>query len=103
MDLHHGNGVETAFYQTSAVFTYSIHKYESGFYPGTGGQESVGEGRGLGFSVNIPLKDGATDATLQQVELGFCFVTLFQLTGVGNILWKVSIVDFSLTLYHIIR
>ena len=67
VDLHHGNGVEAAFYQTSAVLTYSVHKYESGFYPGTGGLESVGEGKGLGYSVNIPLKSGASDRTLAQV------------------------------------
>ena len=68
LDLHHGNGVESAFYHTPNVLTYSLHKFEAGFYPGSGDVDSIGEGRGRGYSVNIPLKDGASDHTLKQVR-----------------------------------
>ncbi|KAL5256491.1 hypothetical protein ACHWQZ_G011659 [Mnemiopsis leidyi] len=74
LDLHHGNGVESAFYQSSAVLTYSVHKYETGFYPGGGGVDSIGEGKGRGYSVNIPLRNGADDTTLTRVRV--CFVHL---------------------------
>ena len=34
LDLHHGNGVEEAFYYTEKVMVVSFHKYHPGFYPG---------------------------------------------------------------------
>ena len=34
LDLHHGNGVEEAFYYTDKVMVVSFHKYQPGFYPG---------------------------------------------------------------------
>lgn len=40
----------------------SFHKYGDYFFPGTGALHDKGEGRGRGYSVNVPLKDGATDA-----------------------------------------
>lgn len=56
-DIHHGNGTQRAFYDDPAVLYISLHRYENGkFYPGTkyGGLDKVGEGKGEGFSVNIP-------------------------------------------------
>jgi histone deacetylase 1/2 len=35
IDVHHGDGVEEAFYTTDRVMTFSIHKYGD-FFPGTG-------------------------------------------------------------------
>ena len=35
IDLHHGDGVEEAFYTTDRVMTVSFHKYGE-FFPGTG-------------------------------------------------------------------
>ena len=61
LDLHHGDGVQEAFRHTDSVFTVSFHKYEAGFFPGTGALEEVGLGKGAGCCVNVPLKDGITD------------------------------------------
>ena len=35
IDVHHGDGVEEAFYTTDRVMTVSFHKYGE-FFPGTG-------------------------------------------------------------------
>jgi histone deacetylase 8 len=56
-----GNGVENAFAFTPHVLTLSLHKYEPGFYPGSGGLSDVGLGRGRCYSVNVPLRDGVRD------------------------------------------
>lgn len=56
-DIHHGNGTQRAFYDDPRVLYISLHRYENGkFYPGTkyGGLDKVGEGKGVGFSVNVP-------------------------------------------------
>lgn len=53
-----GNGVENAYNFTPKVFTLSFHKYETGFFPGTGSLEDVGIGRGKFHAVNVPLKEG---------------------------------------------
>ncbi len=52
-DVHHGNGTQDLFYKDPGVLFLSVH--QSPFYPGTGGVMEVGEGRGLGFTVNVPL------------------------------------------------
>ena len=36
IDIHHGDGVQEAFYLTDRVMTVSFHKYGSYFFPGTG-------------------------------------------------------------------
>ena len=60
-DLHHGDGVQDAFYGTDKVMTFSIHKYESGFFPGSGSIKEIGFGKGKYFSINLPLHDGIQD------------------------------------------
>lgn len=60
IDIHHGDGVEEAFYTTDRVFTVSFHKY-GGFFPGTGNLDDIGIGRGKHYAVNVPLQDGITD------------------------------------------
>lgn len=62
IDVHHGDGVEEAFLTTDRVFTLSFHKFGGGFFPGTGDVENIGHGRGRGYAVNAPLRDGITDA-----------------------------------------
>lgn len=59
-----GNGVENAFSYSKKVFTLSYHKYEPGFYPGTGNLDDIGHGNGRGYTCNIPLKEGVSDETL---------------------------------------
>lgn len=69
LDLHHGNAVEDAFSHTDKVVTFSIHKQEFGFFPGTGDIADTGTGvRGKYHSINMPLSDGVTD---QQYSLVF--------------------------------
>lgn len=62
IDVHHGDGVEEAFYTTDRVMTFSIHKYGD-FFPGTGHISDTGAKDGTGFSVNAPLNSGITDET----------------------------------------
>ncbi|XKL65554.1 hypothetical protein PGB90_008974 [Kerria lacca] len=61
LDIHHGNGVENAYNFTQKVFTLSFHKYESGFYPGSGDVHDIGIGKGKFYTVNVPLKEGIND------------------------------------------
>ena len=63
IDIHHGDGVEEAFYLTDRVMTLSLHRYGDHFFPGTGDLGDVGERRGRGYSVNVPLREGTDDAT----------------------------------------
>ncbi|AFM98024.1 histone deacetylase domain-containing protein [Encephalitozoon hellem] len=60
IDVHHGDGVEEAFYTTDRVMTVSFHKYGD-YFPGTGMVTDIGLAKGKGYSVNVPLKDGIDD------------------------------------------
>ena len=66
IDIHHGDGVEEAFYTSDRVMTLSVHmhriteKWE--FFPGTGALEEVGEAQGRGYSVNVPMLEGTSDS-----------------------------------------
>ena len=64
--MHHGDGVEEAFYTTDRVMTCSFHKFGE-FFPGTGSINDIGYGSGKYYSVNCPLRDGITDETYKQV------------------------------------
>ena len=57
IDVHHGDGVEEAFYSTDRVMTASFHKFGD-FFPGTGDVRDVGIKRGKKYAVNVPLRDG---------------------------------------------
>jgi acetoin utilization deacetylase AcuC-like enzyme len=65
IDVHHGNGTQWMFYDDPSVLYISSHQFP--FYPGTGAADDVGAGEGRGFTVNIPLEAGATDADYQLV------------------------------------
>ncbi len=56
IDAHHGDGVQDAFYDDPSVLTISTHERGDRLFPGTGFVEEVGEGVGVGFSVNLPLE-----------------------------------------------
>ncbi|KAI5969874.1 hypothetical protein CANMA_001073 [Candida margitis] len=66
IDVHHGDGVEEAFYTTDRVMTCSFHKYGE-FFPGTGELRDIGVGKGKYHSVNVPLRDGIDDATYKSI------------------------------------
>lgn len=61
IDIHHGDGVELAFYHSNRVMTVSFHKYTGDFFPGTGKLDDNGAGLGKHFCLNVPLQDGITD------------------------------------------
>lgn len=57
IDVHHGNGTESQFYDRSDLLFISLHQDK--LYPLTTGEvTAVGEGAGRGFSLNIPLPPG---------------------------------------------
>ncbi len=59
-DVHHGNGTQHVFEERDDVYYTSIHRFP--FYPGTGAAGEIGEGRGRGFTMNLPMNAGAGDA-----------------------------------------
>ncbi|KAH6689198.1 histone deacetylase phd1 [Plectosphaerella plurivora] len=80
IDVHHGDGVEEAFFSTDRVMTVSFHKYDpTNFFPGTGALEDSGpkneRNPGAHHAVNVPLNDGITDeqyAWLFENVIGKC-------------------------------
>jgi acetoin utilization protein AcuC len=64
LDGHHGDGTQQIFYK-EPILTISLHRYGRGFlgrfYPGTGSITEMGEGKGRGYSVNVPLPEGTFD------------------------------------------
>ena len=67
IDIHHGDGVEEAFYMTDRVMCVSFHKYGDLFFPGTGGLNDIGKNAGKYYSVNVPLRDGIHDDGFQDI------------------------------------
>jgi acetoin utilization deacetylase AcuC-like enzyme len=64
-DVHHGNGTQEIFEADPRVLYVSTHQWP--FYPGTGRADDIGVGDGRGFTVNIPMERGATDADYRLV------------------------------------
>ena len=61
-DVHHGDGVQAAFYDDPRVLTISLHQHPFTLWPGTGYSAETGSGEAEGTSVNIPLPPGTRDA-----------------------------------------
>ena len=55
VDAHHGDGVQEAFFDDDRVLTISVHESGRYLFPGTGFVGEQGQGRGKGYSVNLPL------------------------------------------------
>jgi histone deacetylase 1/2 len=66
IDIHHGDGVEEAFYTTDRVMTVSFHKYGE-YFPGTGDIRDIGAQKGKYYSVNFPLRDGIDDESYENI------------------------------------
>jgi acetoin utilization deacetylase AcuC-like enzyme len=77
-DVHHGNGTQWSFYADPSVLFISSHQYP--YYPGTGAAGDIGSGAGAGFTVNLPLSAGATDADYELVyaKLGLPILEQFR-------------------------
>lgn len=67
-DLHHGNGTQQSFYADPGVLYVSTHQYP--YYPGTGAAEEAGQGRGEGYTVNLPIPAGWGDGEYQELFQG---------------------------------
>ncbi|KAH7924001.1 histone deacetylase [Leucogyrophana mollusca] len=66
IDVHHGDGVEEAFYTTDRVMTVSFHKYGE-YFPGTGELRDIGIGKGKYYALNFPMRDGISDENYRSV------------------------------------
>jgi acetoin utilization deacetylase AcuC-like enzyme len=53
-DVHHGNGTQGIFYDDPTIHFFSMHQYP--WYPGSGSRGETGFGRGLGYTLNVPVK-----------------------------------------------
>ncbi len=73
-DVHHGNGTQNIFYDDPQVLYFSAHR--GAFYPWTGEEQEVGAGKGEGYTVNIPLQLGCSNA---------CFGNAFR-----HLLWPIA-------------
>jgi acetoin utilization deacetylase AcuC-like enzyme len=58
-DVHHGNGTQHIFEEDETVFYFSTHQYPH--YPGTGDESERGIGKGMGYTMNLPLRGGSGD------------------------------------------
>jgi acetoin utilization protein AcuC len=61
-DVHHGDGVQAAFYDDPRVLTISLHEHPATLFPGTGLPDETGTGAGSGYAVNVALPAGTGDA-----------------------------------------
>jgi acetoin utilization protein AcuC len=62
LDVHHGDGVQAAFYRDPRVLTISLHEHPATLFPGTGLASETGSGDGRGYAVNLPLPAFTGDA-----------------------------------------
>ena len=62
IDVHHGDGVQAAFYDDPRVLTISLHEHPATLFPGTGRPSETGGPAAEGYAVNVALPAGTTDA-----------------------------------------
>jgi acetoin utilization protein AcuC len=62
-DVHFGNGTSDIYYEDPSVLYISLHQDPRTLYPGTGFVWQIGEGKGEGYNVNVPLPPGTGDET----------------------------------------
>ncbi|XP_044950775.1 histone deacetylase 8-like [Hordeum vulgare subsp. vulgare] len=64
IDVHYGNGAAEGFYRMDNLLTISLHMNHGSWgpsHPQSGSSDEIGEGRGLGYNLNIPLPNGSGD------------------------------------------
>lgn len=59
-DVHHGNGTQAIFYEDPSVYFVSLHQHP--LWPGTGKVHERGTGPGEGYTLNIPVPPGTSEA-----------------------------------------
>ncbi|MDQ2812155.1 MAG: acetoin utilization protein AcuC [Actinomycetota bacterium] len=62
VDVHHGDGVQAAFWNDPRVLTISLHEHPDTLFPGTGRAAEVGGPDAQGSAVNVALPAGTGDA-----------------------------------------
>jgi acetoin utilization protein AcuC len=62
IDAHHGDGVQTAFYDDPRVLTISLHQHPATLFPFTGLPTETGGPAAEGSAVNVALPAGINDA-----------------------------------------
>ncbi|HUZ51465.1 MAG TPA: acetoin utilization protein AcuC [Streptosporangiaceae bacterium] len=62
IDVHHGDGVQAAFYNDPRVLTISQHEHPRTLFPGTGRASETGGPDAEGSAVNVALPAGTRDA-----------------------------------------
>ena len=62
VDVHHGDGVEAAFWDDPRVLTISLHEHPMTLFPGTGVPGDIGGPGAEGMAVNVALPAGTGDA-----------------------------------------
>jgi acetoin utilization deacetylase AcuC-like enzyme len=58
-DVHHGNGIQSIFYDDPSVLYFSSHR--DPFFPWSGALDEVGTGEGEGYTINVPLATGSSN------------------------------------------
>ena len=61
VDVHHGDGVQAAFYDDPRVLTISLHETPLALFPGTGYPHETGGPNADGMAVNVALPPGTDD------------------------------------------
>ncbi|BGP25074.1 hypothetical protein JCM10295v2_003994 [Rhodotorula toruloides] len=71
IDLHHGDGVESAFFTSPYVLTLSIHLHAPLFFPSSGALDSTGPANskapGRGHALNVALEPGLCEANFKRI------------------------------------
>jgi acetoin utilization protein AcuC len=62
VDVHHGDGVQTVFWDDPRVLTISLHQHPSTLFPQTGWPQERGGAAAEGSAVNVALPAGTGDA-----------------------------------------
>ncbi|MDO9711499.1 histone deacetylase family protein [Paracraurococcus lichenis] len=72
IDVHHGNGTQHIFYERDDVLFVSLHSDPNTLYPFYAGYaDETGQGRGQGWTLNLPLPPGSGNAAwLAGLETG---------------------------------
>ncbi len=61
VDVHHGDGVQTMFYNDPRVLTISLHESGRTLFPGTGAPTEIGGPGAQGSAINVALPAGTAD------------------------------------------
>lgn len=61
-DAHAGDGTADIFYEDPRVLLIDLHQDPRTLYPGTGYAQEYGTGKGAGYTINVPMPPGASDA-----------------------------------------